>query len=1205
MIFPTRSYRRTKLLVMLIYLSLRLDISICHATLQLGRLLLQWKLAAEEEQFEYVNSLTGALRELEHLSLQYYALVCTKPPLPLSELTDHNSAGAAHLSNSTSRLNKALGDQQPPSPSARNSDTAFNIATSSLSTIGYSTGFSQPNYSGSLGSRFGSSAMLDPNNLPRELEHERPLRKFLQRPDRDKYAKQIRGVQDVSDDLYPDVDEKDVLLILGDLTDDRLPIPDLVRLFDAYPQSPPILVVHISIKDAYPASTALKLELKEKMRQLKKAKLQRGSAEVVQHLKAQAALFPAGAGVPLPPTLLPVQNEDLGKIKEKQITNTSNSSMEKTISSMFTASKQSESVNNFGTGTGVKEKSGTSVSALLDGMEEGDEEGLHQEQDDVDVDQRQQEIYERVNTTTALVSSTTSKNTTKDQQNVDPAEHQNHEDHHEKLLQHQQDRGLHHHEDEDQNHDLSIDKSPDHAANANVVVGSSTGQMKQEQQNPNNPAKPRSRTNSGSDRQRSHSRVPSLPGSHSSSPDRQRSSASGDLVLPRLLDSALQIEITEKLLQLGADGVIWRACFNLDFQVRMYLMRVESNMARMSRQLHLNQQASAINMADVEAVELKYYKFLWQYVFKRMFQHFASCNPALDQLETAQGVDSWVFEKIVSEGRLGVTWRCHNTALTGDDAAGAGGKKNKTGTSSTSSSDHSTSTSRRKNTPKVMRCMRVVEKNKIESALELEELYREYRLGLLSSMEKHPNILCCHGMLHSTNHLYFIMDDLGDGRNLMHVLQTYPNKEFPEQQIHAVWVQVLCAISYCHQALVCHRDIKPEIVHMGRNGVVKVTDFTRSTLMKEVEMNGNNFKDRLNKIDNLTEEERKEYCTGSIYDNPARLVPGHWPYMAPEVIIPGLNFVDGALADVWGLGILLVDMILGPGRIGHLVKKFVAKTQAQLDARGEVFESFEKLQNRSSENETKLNAKHLAERNRRILENNEESHSQNSGDGGDASSLSPSKGSGAFSFGSRSPANVQQLLGASKASGVNTESHSSKESPQGADYSNLAKAAKTSPTSGGKERKRLKEGVDRKNSGATPPPEELSGEMKREVSGESAGREDTVKGSSSGRLSWPDNNYLEHFQAITRSSNSGLEEDNNFQPLIRRNLASLVEDSPIMLAALFHEIEQDALDNPLDAIPLSQQTVQQQRKYQYGKTEAGGVLSQEFLHKWFFLCVIR
>lgn len=69
--------------------------------------------------------------------------------------------------------------------------------------------------------------------------------------------------------------------------------------------------------------------------------------------------------------------------------------------------------------------------------------------------------------------------------------------------------------------------------------------------------------------------------------------------------------------------------------------------------------------------------------------------------------------------------------------------------------------------------MKVITKRAIEvidvsQSRGLEGVYREYRI--MNQLARHPNVVQCLGMLHSTNYLYFVKDYLPGARTLAGVL---------------------------------------------------------------------------------------------------------------------------------------------------------------------------------------------------------------------------------------------------------------------------------------------------------------------------------------------------------------------------------------------------------------------------------------------------
>ena len=91
-------------------------------------------------------------------------------------------------------------------------------------------------------------------------------------------------------------------------------------------------------------------------------------------------------------------------------------------------------------------------------------------------------------------------------------------------------------------------------------------------------------------------------------------------------------------------------------------------------------------------------------------------------------------------------------------------------------------------------------------------------------------------------------------------------------------MQVVHAISYCHQLHVVHRDLKPEnVVFFEKLGMVKLTDF--------------GFSNKYNPGQKL------ETSCGSL------------AYSAPEILLG--DSYDAPAVDIWSLGVILYMLVCG------------------------------------------------------------------------------------------------------------------------------------------------------------------------------------------------------------------------------------------------------------------------------------------------------
>ena len=145
----------------------------------------------------------------------------------------------------------------------------------------------------------------------------------------------------------------------------------------------------------------------------------------------------------------------------------------------------------------------------------------------------------------------------------------------------------------------------------------------------------------------------------------------------------------------------------------------------------------------------------------------------------------------------------------------------------------------------------------------------------IHSKLSHENIIRLYNVYEDENSINLILEYAKNG-NLYELLSQPENKKgLDEQRAFDYFIQVVNAVYYLHQNNIIHRDIKPENILIGKKGLLKLCDFGWA---KE-----------------LTLENRSTFS-------------GTVEYMAPE-IFGSENYDFGV--DIWSLGILLYEMVIG------------------------------------------------------------------------------------------------------------------------------------------------------------------------------------------------------------------------------------------------------------------------------------------------------
>lgn len=185
-----------------------------------------------------------------------------------------------------------------------------------------------------------------------------------------------------------------------------------------------------------------------------------------------------------------------------------------------------------------------------------------------------------------------------------------------------------------------------------------------------------------------------------------------------------------------------------------------------------------------------------------------------------------------------------------------------------------------------LRAMKAVKKEKLGSWELVKCVSNEVQI--LRRL-RHTNVVRFHGSAQSLEHIIILLELVGR-RNLFNFLKAHDNDEqqkdpFELSEAQSFFKQMISALGYCHSEGVSHRDIKPENFAISdKDAIIKLVDFGMAAELEAP------LKHK-----------------------------GTMPFVSPEAIEDKSTY-DAAAADIWSLGIVLVEMVCGLHSLSRMLK---------------------------------------------------------------------------------------------------------------------------------------------------------------------------------------------------------------------------------------------------------------------------------------------
>jgi serine/threonine protein kinase len=186
--------------------------------------------------------------------------------------------------------------------------------------------------------------------------------------------------------------------------------------------------------------------------------------------------------------------------------------------------------------------------------------------------------------------------------------------------------------------------------------------------------------------------------------------------------------------------------------------------------------------------------------------------------------------------------------------------------------------------------LKAIPKSLVNDPVQIEHLQREIDS---TAFLKHPNIVSLLDFFSDDRYYYLVMDYCPGGDLSSYLLD---HVTLPEPVAVEIFTQIAGALSYCHARQIAHRDLKPQNIMITAFPQIKLTDFGLCAF--------------------LTDSKLTTFCGSACYSAPECLK--HVSY-------------DGDLADIWSLGVILYEMVVGrhPWSIANIAKMLKQITAGQ------------------------------------------------------------------------------------------------------------------------------------------------------------------------------------------------------------------------------------------------------------------------------------